>query len=93
MKKFMSLFLVFCICLGFSTMSFAESKSNVVDGAAYQYAENLLSDLGIYEGVEAYTAADGFVKKRCICYLDHKIDEYRCCYRRKQLWFVGPQSR
>ena len=63
MKKFMSLFLVFCICLGFSTMSFAESKSDVVDGAAYQYAENLLSDLGIYEGVEAYTAADGFVKK------------------------------
>lgn len=51
------------MCLGFSTVAFAESKSDIVDGAAYQNAEKLLSDLEIYEGVEAYTAADGFVTK------------------------------
>ncbi len=69
MKRFVSLFLVFCICLSFSLTAFAESKGDVVDAMAYQYAENLLSDLGIYEGVEAYTAADGFVKRNVFAIL------------------------
>ena len=63
MKKVLSLFLVLCMCLSISTITFAEETKDVVEGEAYIYAEKLLSDLGVYEGVEAFSAADGFVKK------------------------------
>lgn len=63
MKKVLSLFLVLCMCLSIPTVSFAKETSDIVDSEAYGYAEKLLSDLGVYEGVEAYSAADGFVRK------------------------------
>lgn len=63
MKKVLSLFLALCICSTISTVSFAKEPNDIVDKEAYIYAEKLLSDLGVYEGVEAYSAADGFVKK------------------------------
>lgn len=63
MKKVLSLFLALCICSTISTVSFAKEPNDIVDKEEYIYAEKLLSDLGVYEGVEAYSAADGFVKK------------------------------
>ncbi len=63
MKKTLSLFLVLCMSLNVLAISYAKETSDIVDEQAYGYAENLLSDLGVYDGVDAYSAADGFVKK------------------------------
>ena len=63
MKKVLSLFLIICILFGIPTVTLAEETNDIVDGESYRYAEKLLSDLGVYEGVEAYSAADGFIKK------------------------------
>lgn len=63
MKKVLSLFLIICVCLGYSSMTFAREAKDITNSEVYGYAERLLSDLGIYEGVEAYSAADGFVRK------------------------------
>lgn len=63
MKKVLSLFLVLCMCLSQSTIIFAQETKDIIELEEYIYAEKLLSDLGVYEGVEAFSASDGFVKK------------------------------
>ena len=79
MKKALPLFLILCIILGIPTATYAEVTSDIVDREPYIYAEKLLSDMGIYDGVEAFEAADGFVKKDIFAVIITRIMKMENC--------------